>query len=246
MSCCAQAGYNQITSIPGELGRLSRLAELHLSCNRLEALPPDLGRALPPGGALTELGLSGNPLGAPLSQVCLPRPAVQRHRALLLDRLAGRPPVADLPDWIIRSDWLHHSCLCDGPDNPNFRCWLYYRLNTWAVMPGGWPTRAPRNLLLCVSSPGPALDSDWCLTSARNRPFPLFPPLPTPSADFPARNRRCPALSTRARPRRALRPEWRGGSWLPPPDAVNQGAAQVRPAGASSRRPAAYASCTLA
>ena len=64
-----QAGYNQITSVPGELGRLSRLAELHLACNRLETLPPDLGRALPPGGALTELGLSGNPLGAPLCQV---------------------------------------------------------------------------------------------------------------------------------------------------------------------------------
>ena len=63
--------YNQLSTVPGELGRISRLSDLQLTCNRIETLPPDLGRGLPPTGSLTDLGLTSNPLRAPLSQIAL-------------------------------------------------------------------------------------------------------------------------------------------------------------------------------
>ena len=66
-----QVSYNKIVSVPAELGRLSGLSELQLTCNQIETLPPELGRTLPPRGAMTELGLSSNPLRAPLSQIVL-------------------------------------------------------------------------------------------------------------------------------------------------------------------------------
>ncbi len=66
-----QAGYNLLMSIPGDLGTLTSLSELHLAGNKLETLPPGLGRALPPAGSLVDLAVGGNPFRPPLSQIVL-------------------------------------------------------------------------------------------------------------------------------------------------------------------------------
>ena len=58
-------------AVPPDLGAITSLSELHLAGNKLETLPPGLGRALPPAGSLVELAVGGNPLLPPLSQIAL-------------------------------------------------------------------------------------------------------------------------------------------------------------------------------
>ena len=58
--------FNQLTSLPVEIGMLTGLIKLHLSGNQLTSLPVEIGMLT----VLRQLLLSGNPLTTPPMEVC--------------------------------------------------------------------------------------------------------------------------------------------------------------------------------